>query len=478
MAKILTITMGEEVIDSWISYSIISSNPQMVFYETIIKDDENTFNDIITPHQSDTKEIKAKKKILGNIIKAKNNGFDGWIMLKESIPEIKENESEYYNKYVKSKPILTEDQFIRVLEEKIQESITYRYINKVIDVVSEGVTELQNVTNMSGISKKMNDAMLAYLGKLQTLTAKNNTQILSRETVNAVIDQRKQQMRYTMHEKIPTGFKTLDEVIWFGGMQKSRLYLIAGKTGAGKSVFTINLIKNFLQQHKSVMLFTLENTAEETMDRLISCITNTSINNLKDSQQDVRLKEFFNQSEGMLDIEQVPSQTLTKEMIDTYIQIRMNAGFKQPDVIIIDYLDLMRSSQKTNEERIRLSKISSDLKQLAQERNAIVISPTQVVKSSYKKDKIDLEDINESGGKAHVSDAVMILNGSEENFNDGLVSLFIAKNRHGKAYKSVIFKIDFDKMSFKDTGQIGDIIYEEEEEENEFLKGTVFTKVK
>jgi hypothetical protein len=114
----------------------------MVFYETIIKDDENTFNDIITPHQSDTKEIKAKKKILGNIIKAKNNGFDGWIMLKESIPEIKENESEYYNKYVKSKPILTEDQFIRVLEEKIQESITYRYINKVIDVVSEGVTEL------------------------------------------------------------------------------------------------------------------------------------------------------------------------------------------------------------------------------------------------------------------------------------------------------------------------------------------------
>jgi len=48
----------------------------------------------------------------------------------------------YYNKYVVEKPILTEDQFIRVLEEKIQESITYRYINQVIDVVSEGVTEL------------------------------------------------------------------------------------------------------------------------------------------------------------------------------------------------------------------------------------------------------------------------------------------------------------------------------------------------
>jgi|GEM_PF-2856100 KaiC/GvpD/RAD55 family RecA-like ATPase len=52
-------------------------------------------------------------------------------------------------------------------------------------------------------------------------------------------------------------------------MQKSRLYLIAGKTGAGKSVFSINLVKNFLEQGKSVMLFTLENTAEETMDRLI-----------------------------------------------------------------------------------------------------------------------------------------------------------------------------------------------------------------
>ncbi|HOO68031.1 MAG TPA: DnaB-like helicase C-terminal domain-containing protein [Bacilli bacterium] len=127
---------------------------------------------------------------------------------------------------------------------------------------------------------------------------------------------------------------------------------------------------------------------------------------------------------------------------------------------------------------MRLSKIASDLKQLAQERNVIVISPTQVVKSSYKKDKIDLEDINESGGKAHVSDAVMILNGSEENFNDGLISLFIAKNRHGKAYKSIIFKIDFDKMLFIDTGRIGDIIHDEDDDNSEYYKNTVFTKVK
>lgn len=478
MSKILSITMGEEVLDQWISYAITSSNPQIVFYETIIKDDSNMYNDIINVHQSDTKEVKQKKKLLNSIIKSKSNGFNGWVMLKESIPEIKENQEEYQIKYIKEKPILTEDQFIRVLEEKIQESITYRYINRVIDVVSTGVTELQNVTNMSNISKKMNDEMLSYLGKLQTLTSKNNTQILSKDTVEDIIDQRNQQIKYTIHEKILTGFKTLDEVIWFGGMQKSRLYLIAGKTGAGKSVFSINLIKNFLEQGKSVMLFTLENTSEETMDRLIQCITKTSINNLKDSQQDIRLKDFFHNSNGILDIEQVPSQTLTKEMIDTYIQIRMNQGIRQPDVIVIDYLDLMRTSQRTNEERIRLSKIASDLKQLAQERNAIVISPTQVVKSSYKKERIDLEDINESGGKAHVSDGVMILNGSEENFNDGLVSLFIAKNRHGLAYKSVIFKIDFDKMTFIDTGQIGDIIHDEEDESSEFVRDTFFTKVR
>lgn len=478
MSKILNITMGEEVLDQWISYTITSSNPQIVFFETIIKDDSNMYNDIIGVHLSDTKEVKQKKKLLNSIIKSKSNGFSGWIMLKESIPELKENQEEYQIKYIKEKPILTEDQFIRVLEEKIQESITYRYINRVIDVVSTGVTELQNVTNMSSMSKKMNDEMLSYLAKLQTLTSKNNTQILSKDTVDDIIDQRNRQLTYTIHEKILTGFKTLDEVIWFGGMQKSRLYLIAGKTGAGKSVFSINLIKNFLEQGKSVMLFTLENTSEETMDRLIQCITKTSINNLKDSQQDIRLKEFFKHNNGILDIEQVPSQTLTKEMIDTYIQIRMNQGIRQPDVIVIDYLDLMRTSQKTNEERIRLSKIASDLKQLAQERNAIVISPTQVVKSSYKKERIDLEDINESGGKAHVSDGVMILNGSEENFNDGLVSLFIAKNRHGLAYKSVIFKIDFDKMTFIDTGQIGDIIHDEEDESSEFVKDTFFTKVR
>jgi hypothetical protein len=49
------------------------------------------YNDIIGVHLSDTKEVKQKKKLLNSIIKSKSNGFSGWIMLKESIPELKEN---------------------------------------------------------------------------------------------------------------------------------------------------------------------------------------------------------------------------------------------------------------------------------------------------------------------------------------------------------------------------------------------------
>jgi hypothetical protein len=62
-----------------------------VFYETIIKDDSKTYDDIVNVNQSDTKEVKEKKKLLGSIIKSKNNGFDGWIMMKEAIPDLKEN---------------------------------------------------------------------------------------------------------------------------------------------------------------------------------------------------------------------------------------------------------------------------------------------------------------------------------------------------------------------------------------------------
>jgi replicative DNA helicase len=64
-------------------------------------------------------------------------------------------------------------------------------------------------------------------------------------------------------------------------------------------------------------------------------------------------------------------------MIDTNITMKINDGLRKPDVIIVDYLDLMHFPG-SQEERIKLSKLTGQLKQISQEQKCVVISPTQL----------------------------------------------------------------------------------------------------
>jgi len=116
-------------------------------------------------------------------------------------------------------------------------------------------------------------------------------------------------------------------------------------------------------------------------DRLYSNISQINVNHLysKENIENVkdRVCNFFEKSGGGFYIEQIPTDILTKEMIDTIITLKINKGLRKPDVIIVDYLDLMHFSGN-EEERIRLGKLTSQLKQVAQEQNCVVISPTQL----------------------------------------------------------------------------------------------------
>lgn len=461
--KIVDLEIDIDFLKHWLAYTF-QNDPKISYLEMIIL--ENGYDkSFFVEKVSDNEEIKEYKRLIKNILSAKGEGYNNFYALKNIVNDLREKEDKYKKTIqdILNNPLVTKEQFSQLLEEKIKEQITIKYVDKIIDILVTESKKLKNLNTMSELTLKFNNVILSYLNSISNIITKYNSLDLAPDKIDEIIKKIEDEMNnYTKqtHEIIPTGFETLDKEIYNGGFQKSRLYLIAGKTGFGKSVFLVNLTKNFLKQGKSVLFFTLENTLDETRDRLISCITGIKMDDLllneeKRAKQLKEVKEFFKKYKGYLHIEHLSTYTLTREMMDVFVKILISQGFPKPDVVIVDYLDLMKYPQKTEQERIRLGKLTQELKKFSQEHNCVVISPTQLNRDAYKKTEIDLDSISESSMKAHFQDSILILSGNKQELQSKKVEIQIRKNRHGKTHLKVLFDVDFDIMRFTDTGKFG-----------------------
>lgn len=463
--SIFKIPLEEGFMNQWTQYSLFQNNIYLRYIEQIVAREKSLRRYFLIPTNADTQEVKRIKGVLTNILQVKDKGHTDWFSIQDLVPEFMELDKEKRDilkeKYqvLCDQPQISLDQFISLFDEKVKQFITVNHIQDFVDILYDNQDKIDNVRILDNVSKKFNNIIYSYLEKMSTVISKNNSVILQSENVRQKIEEiiLDSGNSFKMHETIPTGFNSLDKLIYTnGGFQKSRFYLISGKTGFGKSQFLTNLTKNFLEQGKTVLFITLENTIEESNDRLFSCITGIKLQDLysEPEVQKEKIVNFFQMNGGLLLLEHVPQNSLTKQMIDTLIKIRVEQTGRKPDIIIVDYMDLMLYPEKL-EERIRLQRLQNQMKQLQQESNTIVISPTQVNRQSYKEKEIDLDNISESSGKAWVQDSVLILNGSKELVQKGYIELFIQKNRHGKSYTKVLFQIDFDIMTFVDTGKTG-----------------------
>ncbi len=472
--NVFRVPLTEDFMEQWVAYSLFQNNVYLRYIEILIMSDKELKKHFIYNTQQDTNEVKFQKKMLDNILRIKEKGHTDWLSMKDLVPEFvnQEDGGEELGKKFRNlveKPNLSIDQFITLFDEKIKQFITANHIQSFVDVLYRNQDKIDSIQNLDYVNKKFNDISYSYIEKVSNVIQKNNTQTLSQENIDEKIEEiiSINSNSFKLHETIKTGFQTLDNIVYTnGGFQKSRFYLISGKTGFGKSQFLINLTKNFLAQGKFVLFLTLENTLEETNDRLFSCITGNPLSELytKPKESKEMVVNFFKEFKGTFVCEHLPQNSLTKQMVDTMVKIKKDHVKKTPDVIIIDYLDLMLYPEKL-EERVRLARLSNQMKQIQQETNTVVISPTQLNRQSYKDKEVDLDNISESSGKAWVQDSVLILNGTKEQVQKGIIELIVQKNRHGKSQTKVLFHINFDIMSFLDTGKHGYEVHTEMEKE-------------
>lgn len=237
---------------------------------------------------------------------------------------------------------------------------------------------------------------------------------------------------------IPTGFSTLDNVLT--GLHKSDMIIVAARPGIGKSSFSMNVAQNVAKQGKPVAVFSLEMSADQLVSRMLS--TEALIDNKK-----LRSGEFKNDDWSRL-IAAVSSLYNIPMFIDDSAGItvpEMKAKLrriKDLGLVIIDYLQLMTSSKRSDSRVNEVAEITRGLKIMAKELNVPIIVLSQMSRDVEKRKGENstpvLSDLRESGSIEQDADIVIFLHPennqltAEERPESIDMKILVEKNRHGE----------------------------------------------
>ena len=240
---------------------------------------------------------------------------------------------------------------------------------------------------------------------------------------------------------IPTGFRTLDEKT--SGLQRSDLIIIAARPAMGKTAFALNIAQqSAVKFGTSAIIFSLEMSKEQLGQRLLAMQARVEMQKLK--QGDLDRKDWDRVSlavdelnNSKIAIDDTPGISIM-EMRNKCRRLKAEQGL---DLIVIDYLQLMRFDGKADSRQQEISSISRNLKLLAREMDCPVIVLSQLSRAvEQRQDRRPiLSDLRESGSIEQDADIVIFLY-RDDYYNEntekpGVCEVNIAKHRSGPTDK-------------------------------------------
>ena len=226
---------------------------------------------------------------------------------------------------------------------------------------------------------------------------------------------------------ITTGWQEIDDLCR-GGLGKGELGVVIAPTGAGKSMVLVHLGSQAIKLGKTVIHYTLELADTVTASRYDSCITGLPLSELHSFKEEIY--EQVQDMEGTLIVKEYPTKSASTRSLRTHLEkLRMREIL--PDLIIIDYGDLLRPISGKSEKRHELESIYEEMRGLAQEFNCAVWTASQTNRSGLNAEVITMESISEAFNKCFVADFIFSLSRTVEDKQSNTGRFFVAKNRNG-----------------------------------------------
>jgi hypothetical protein len=224
-----------------------------------------------------------------------------------------------------------------------------------------------------------------------------------------------------------------------GGLGEGDFGLIFGNPGGGKSWTLIALGAHAVQLGFNVIHYTLELGESYVGRRYDACLTGIPVNNIMGFKDQVE-KEIL-ELPGNLVIKEYSPGKASISTIESHIQKCIDLDFK-PDLIIIDYVDLLRSKRNNRERKDEIDDIYLSTKGLARELKLPIWSVSQVNRAGAKDDVIEGDKAAGSYDKIMITDVAISLSRKKEDKVAGTGRFHFMKNRYGGDGMTFGAKID------------------------------------
>lgn len=268
---------------------------------------------------------------------------------------------------------------------------------------------------------------------------------------------------HKLEKRIPFELKALNDVTC-GGMPRKSMIVPVAPTGVGKSLIMCSWASWLLTQGFNVLYVTLELAEERVGERIDAKLLDVTLQDLKTlpkSTFDSRLNKIKLNPVGKLKIKEYPGGTVNANHIRFLCQDLKNKQNFVPDIIMVDYLNLMASYRMRDNSNSYgyIKAVAEELRALAMELDIVVCSPTQTNRTGVGAADFDLTEVSESMGIAHTADVMFGMISTPELHELNHLRIKQLKNRFGDISKpsSFIVGVDRAKMNVYDLDDVSSV---------------------
>ena len=330
---------------------------------------------------------------------------------------------------------INKDELIENTEQFLKEKAVYHTMLKAAEDISAGDVDTSVI--LDKFEKSCNISLVTDLG----LGVKTNIDDIIADLT-------------TVEDKIPSTWEWLDDSLDGGFLQAGKsLYVFAGETNIGKSIFLGNIASNIAKQGKNVLLITLEMSELLYARRICTNISKIPMKEM--AVNGSSLRAAITESPGNIYIKEFPPSTITPNTIKAFAKKFTDQGIHL-DAIVIDYLNLIHSPIGNNSYE-RIKNVTEQVRAISYVSNCPIISATQLNRAGFDQDNPDLATISESIGLAATADVIMSIFQNDEDRDLGIIRLGMMKNRYGPRGMTQPMRIDYSTLSIEQADDIDDL---------------------
>ncbi len=368
------------------------------------------------------------------------------LSIKETAKDKKYDDKDILEYLVKISETIVTSSNIEYYIKKLKNYSTRREIEKKAKEILKNIQDVSSDEDPGEIKK----ACIETMSKIKTLNINAKQEEMSDVIVEAVKVIEKK-VNEKENNKYETGFYKLDMIT--DGLHEQEFTIVAARPGVGKTCFALNIAENISRKGIYTYLVSLEMSKEQIGNRMIASNSMIDSHKLrkgwldeKDWEKIALSATELSELKILLDSESKTIQEIETKAME--LKERKNMG-----LMIIDYLQLLKSKEKFNIREQEVADISRRLKLLSRDLNIPVIALCQLNRETEKRKRPALSDLRESGSLEQDADNVIFLHVDEEEKIKQYImdiQVIVAKQRNGPTGE---IQLKFNRKAMKFTNK-------------------------